>query len=61
MGRDDKSYADVIDLDGCYFVYVCVGDPGRACELEDRKETERRRKVRMGTFPLSGFPGHRVS
>ena len=44
MGRDYDSYDDVLDLDGCYFVYVCVRDPGRARDLEARKEVERRRK-----------------
>ena len=42
--RDNESYDDVLDLDGLYFVYVCVRDPGRALELEARKEAERRRK-----------------
>ena len=52
-GRDDDDYDDVLDLDGCYFVYVCVRDPVRARDLEARKEAERRRKDRMGTVPLS--------
>ena len=48
-GRDDESYDGVLNLDGCYFVYICVRDPGRAPEMEARKEAERRRKERMGT------------
>ena len=43
-GTDDKCYDDVLDLDGCYFVYVCVRDPVRARDLEARKEVERSRK-----------------
>ena len=52
-GRVDDGYDDVLDLDRCYFVYVCVRDPGRARKLKARKEAERRRKDRMGTVPLS--------
>ena len=37
-GKDDESYNDVFDLDGCYFVYVCVRDNDRAPDLESRKE-----------------------
>ena len=51
-GQDDESYDDFLDLDGCYFNYIFVRDPGRARELEARKEAERRRKDRMGTVPL---------
>ena len=36
-GRDNEGYGDVLDLNGCYFVYICVRDPGRARELEARK------------------------
>ena len=36
-------------------------DPGRAREMEARKEAERRRKERMGTVPLSELSGHRAS
>ena len=36
-----------------YFVYVCIRDPGRARDLEARKEAERRMKERMGTVSLS--------
>ena len=46
MGRDDKIYNDFLNLDGCYFVYVCVRDPVRSRDLEDRKEAERRREER---------------
>ena len=58
--RDDNGYDDVLNLDGCYFVYVCVRDPGRARELEARKEAEHRRKERMSTAPLSEFSGNRA-
>ena len=60
-GRDNEGYGDVLDLNGCYFVSVCVMDPGRACELESRKEAKRRRKERMGTVPLLEFSSHRAS
>ena len=60
-GWDDESYNEVLDLDGCYFVYVCVKDPGRARKLEARKVAERRRKDRMGTVLLTEFYGHRAS
>ena len=52
-GQNDESYDDVLNLNGCYFVYVCVRDPGRARDLEDRKEAKHGRKERMGTVPLS--------
>ena len=51
--RDNGSYDDVLNLDECYFVYVCDWDPIRAHELKARKEAECRRKERMCTFPLS--------
>ena len=35
--QDDNGYDDVLNLDGCYFIYVCVRDTGRARELEARK------------------------
>ena len=60
-GRDEKCYNDVLDLYRCYFIHVCVKDPGRARNLEDRKEVDHRRKERMGTVPLSEFSGHRES
>ena len=60
-GRDDESYNDVLGLDGCYFVNVCVKDTGRARKLEARKVAERRRKDRMGTVLLTEFSGHRTS
>ena len=43
-GRDNKSYYDLLDLDGYYFFYVCVRDTRRAGEMEDRNETDWRRK-----------------
>ena len=52
MGRDNKGYNGVLDLNGCYFIYMCVRDPGRDRELEARKEAKRSRKERMGTVPL---------
>ena len=61
MGRDNEKYDDILNLDGCYFVYICVRDPGRARELESRKGAGRRRKERMGTVPLSEFSGDMVS
>ena len=51
-GQDNEGYDDVLNLDGCYFVYVCVGDPGRARDLEASKKAKRRRKERMGTVTL---------
>ena len=51
----------VLDLDGCYFVYVCNRDPGRERKLNARKDAGRRRKERMGTVTLSEFSGHRAS
>ena len=60
-GRDDKGYDDVLNLDGCYFIYFFVRDPGRVCKLEARKEAKRRRKERMGTVPLSEFFSHTAS
>ena len=60
-GRDDEIYDDVLDLDGCYFIYVCVRDPVRVRELKARKEAERRRKERMGTVLLLEFSGLWVS
>ena len=58
---DNNGYDDVLDLDGCYFVYIYVRDPGRARELEASKEAERRRKKRMVTVPLSEFSRNRAS
>ena len=58
--QDDNGYDDVLNLDGCYFIYVCVRDPGRARELEARKEAEHRRKERMSTAPLSEFSANRA-
>ena len=52
-GAGQKGYDDVLDLNGCYFVYVCVRYPGRARNLEARKEAKCRRKDRIGTIPLS--------
>ena len=43
-GREDDGYNDVLDLDGCYFVYICVRNLGRDRDLEARKETKSRRK-----------------
>ena len=57
--RDNESYDDVLDLDGCYFVYFCVKDASRGRELEARKEAECRRKERMGTAPPSEFSGRK--
>ena len=51
--QDNEVSDDVLDLSGCYFVYVCVRGPGRARDLEDRKEAKCGRKERMGTVPLS--------
>ena len=59
-GWDDENYDDVLDLDGCYFVYVCVRDTSRARDLEARKEAEQRRKKRMVTVTLLQFSGHRA-
>ena len=42
-------------------VYAYVRDPRKVCELNAKKEAERRRKDRMGTVPLSGFSRHRAS
>ena len=60
-GRDDKSYDDVFDIDGCYFVYVFVRGTGRSHKLEARKEADRRRKERIGTVPLLELSRHRTS
>ena len=57
---DNESYNDVLDLDGWYFVYVCIRDTGRAREMEAKKEAERSRKERMGTVPISEFSRHRA-
>ena len=51
-GQYKERYDDVLDLDGCYLVYVYVRDHGRACKLDDRKEANRRRKERMDTVNL---------
>ena len=50
---DDKRYDDVLNLDGCYYVYVYVRNPDRDRKMETRKVAERRRKERMGTAPLT--------
>ena len=59
-GWDNESYDDVLDIDGCYFAYVCVRNPSRARELDASKEAECSIKERMGTFTLSEFSGHRA-
>ena len=59
-GRDDEIYDNFLDLDGCYFVYIFVKDPGRSRKLEARKEAERRREERICAVPLSEFSRHRV-
>ena len=51
-GRDDESYNDIFDLDGCYFVYILVTYPGRARKLGAKKEADCRRKERKFTVPL---------
>ena len=60
-GWDDESYDDVLDLEGFYFVYVCVMYPRREHKLKSRKEEENRRKDMMGTVPLLEFSSHRAS
>ena len=60
-GWDDEGYNDVPELNGSYFVYVCVRDPERDREVETRKEEKRRRNKRMGTVPLLEISRHRES
>ena len=58
--QDGESYDDFLDLNGCYFIYAFVRDPGRARELESRKVTELMRKERAGTVTLTKFSGNRA-
>ena len=60
-GWDDESYNYILDLDGIYFVYVCVRCPRRARGPGAKKVAERRRKERMGNVPLTEFSRNRVS
>ena len=60
-GWDDEGYNDVPELNGSYFVYVCVRDPERDQEVEARKEAKHRRNKRMGTVPLLEISRHRES
>ena len=57
MGRDDECYDDVLDLYGCYLIYVCIRDPFRAREMDTRKEAKQRRKETMSTVSLLEFSG----
>ena len=59
-GWDNDGYDNILDLNGCYFVYVFVKDPGRVRELDARKEAELRSKKRMVTVPLLKFFRNRV-
>ena len=59
-GRNGNSYDDLLYIDGCYLVHICVRDTDRARELGARKETECRMKERMRTVPLSEFSRHRA-
>ena len=60
-GRENKGYDDFFDLNGCYFVCVCIRDPSRDRDLETRKEAKHRRKKRMGNTPLLELSRHRAS